>query len=33
MNSVVTYEIGYYTFDHEIIFTISKAENMQNSNF
>ena len=33
MNPTVTYEMNYCIFDQEIIFILSKAENMQNRNF
>ena len=33
MNAAVTYEMDYYIFDQEIIFILSRAENVQNRNF
>ena len=33
MNPEVTYEIDHFIFDHEIIFILSRAENVQNRNF
>ena len=33
MNLAVTYEMNYYIFEQEIIFILSRAENMQNRNF
>ena len=33
MNAAVTYEMDYYIFKHEIIFILSRAENVQNGNF
>ena len=33
INAAVTYEMGYYIFDHETIFILSRAENVQNRNF
>ena len=33
MNPAVTYEMDYYIFKQEIIFILSRAENVQNSNF
>ena len=29
MNPAVTYEMDYYIFEQEIIFILSRAENMQ----
>ena len=29
MNPGVTYEMDYYTFEQEIIFTLSRVENVQ----
>ena len=33
MNPAVTYEMDYYIFEQEIIFILSRAENVQNRNF
>ena len=33
MNTAVTYEIDYYIFEQEIIFILSRANNVQNRNF
>ena len=33
MNPAVTYEMDYYIFEQEIIFILSRAENLQNGNF
>ena len=32
MNPAVTYEMDYYIFEQEIIFILSRAENVQNRN-
>ena len=33
MNPVVAYEMDYYIFEPEIIFILSRAENVQTRNF
>ena len=33
MNPAVTYKMGYYIFKQEIIFILSRAENVQNRIF
>ena len=33
MNAAVKYKMDYYIFDQEIIFILSRAENVQNRNF
>ena len=33
MNPAVSFEMDYYIFDQEIIYILSRAENMQNRNF
>ena len=33
MNPAVTYEMDYYLFEQEIIFILSRVENVQNRNF
>ena len=33
MNLAVTYGMGYYIFEQETIFILSRAENVQNRNF
>ena len=33
MNPAVTYEMDYYIFEPEIVFILSRAENMENRNF
>ena len=33
MNPTATYEKDYYIFEQEIIFILSRAENVQNRNF
>ena len=33
MNPAVTYEMDYYIFEQEIIFILSRTENVQNRNF
>ena len=33
MNPAVTHEMDFYIYEQEIIFILSKAENVQNRNF
>ena len=33
MNAAVTCEMDYYMFEQEIIFILSRTENVQNRNF